>query len=122
MAWRRADDTLVLLLAAGRSVKEAADGADVGERTAYRRLADPSFRCRVSEARGEMVTRAIGKLADASTAAVDTLQALLAADAENVRLGAAKAILELGAKLREAVELGERLAALEGRVTARENP
>ena len=34
---------------------------------------------------------------------------------ETVRLSAARAVLELGTKLRESVELEERIAALEGR-------
>jgi hypothetical protein len=38
------------------------------------------------------------------------------ATSEAVRLGAARAIIELGCKLREAVELTERLAALEARL------
>jgi hypothetical protein len=39
--------------------------------------------------------------------------ALLTAQSESVRLGAARSILELGSKLRDNVEFGERLAALE---------
>jgi hypothetical protein len=65
-----------------------------------------------------MVARALGKLADASTEAVDTLRSLLHAEAESVKLGAARAILELGNKLRDAVEVEERLARLEERKAA----
>jgi hypothetical protein len=39
--------------------------------------------------------------------------ALLRAKSRSVRLGAARAILELGTKLRESVELEQRIAALE---------
>ena len=43
---------------------EAARAAKIGERTATRRLTDPSFRRRLVELRADMVNRALGKLAD----------------------------------------------------------
>ena len=67
----------------------------------------------LSDLRGQVLDRAVGKLSEASTAAADTLRALLDADSETVRLGAGRSILELGARLREALELEARLAALE---------
>ena len=62
-----------------------------------------------------MVEAAVGQLADASTAATATLRKLLAAEAETVRRGAARSILELGTKLRESVEFEERVRALEAK-------
>jgi hypothetical protein len=59
------------------------------------------------------------------TAAAATLRKLLKAEAETVRLGAARALLELGTKLRESAELEERLRALEekaARVDGKGNP
>ena len=76
-------------------------------------MADPAFRRRVVELRADMVARSLGRLADGMADAADTLRALLRAEGESVRLGAARALLELGTKLRESVELEERLAALE---------
>ena len=113
-------DALALALAAGRTVRDACRKAGASERTAYRRLADPGFRCRVAELRAEMVGRALGCMADGMAAAAKTLRKLLKADADTVKLGAARSILELGNKLREAVELEQRLAALEARANARE--
>jgi hypothetical protein len=56
----------------------------------------------------------VGKLADNMAESADVLRQLLAAGVkETVRLGAARANLELGVKLHESVELEERLAALE---------
>ena len=109
---RKGDSTLIAALAGGATLRDAAAVAGVSESTVHRRLDDPDFRCRVTDARGEMLSRAVGQLADASTEAVATLRALLNAEAETVRLNSAKAILELGAKLREA-ELERRIAALE---------
>lgn len=114
---KKGDAALLLALASGQTVRDAAQAAGIGERTATRRVADPFFRRRVAELRAEMIGRALGQLADGMTEAAGTLRKLLAADGESVRLGAARSILELGNKLREAVELEERLATLEQRMT-----
>jgi hypothetical protein len=76
-------------------------------------MADPAFRRRVAELRADMVQRSLGRMADGMSDAADKLRDLLAAESESVRLGAARALLELGVKLRESVELEERLANLE---------
>jgi hypothetical protein len=110
---KKGDDALLLALAGGQTVRDAARAAGVGERTAGRRLAEPGFRRRVAELRAEMVQRALGKLTDALTEAADTLRQLLKAQAESVRLGAARSLLELTVKVRESVELEARLQALE---------
>lgn len=103
----------MLALASGQTLRDAANAAGIGERTATRRLADPAFRRRVDELRGEMVRRALGKMADGMADAADRLRQLLAARSEAVQLGACRALLELGVKLRENVELEQRLTDLE---------
>lgn len=113
---KKADEVLSLALARGDTVAAASEAASIGERTAYRRLADPEFRRHVVELRAGMVERALGKLADAATEAVDTLRTLLSSGTDSTRLGAARSILELGTKLRESVELEQRLAMLETRL------
>ena len=110
-----ADAALVAALAGGATVGQAATVAGVGERTAYRRLAEPDFRRDMTYARDELLTQTVGRLAEAGTEAVATLRGLLGAESESVRLGACRAILELGAKLRESEELAERLAVVEAR-------
>lgn len=107
------DSALVVALAGGATVRAAARRAHVAERTVYRRLDEVDFRRQVQSARAEMVAQAVGKLADAATQAVNTLSALLDGDSESVRLGAARAILEIGTKLRDATEFETRLVALE---------
>ena len=107
-------EALALALAAGQTLRDAAAAAGVTEMTAYRRWREPAFRQRVSELRAEMIGRAVGKLADNMSESADVLRQLLAEDVKaTVRLGAARANLELGVKLHEATELEERLAALE---------
>lgn len=107
------DDPFALAVASGTSVREAARSSGLSERTGYRRLQDPTFRRRVSEIRALFLGEAVGRLSEAANEAVSTLKALLAARSEPVRLSAARAILELGPKLREQAELEERIAALE---------
>jgi AcrR family transcriptional regulator len=113
---RPADDDgpLILALVAGMSVSKAAERAGVGERTVYRRLADADFRQAVSEARGRLFDAALGKLANIATKAAGTLERLMDSDKPSVALGAAKAALELGPRLRELTELEDRLSRLEG--------
>jgi len=107
------EDSLALGLAAGLTVEDAAERAGVSRRTAFRRLTEPGFRNRVSELRSQMVGRALGRMADGMSDAADKLRQLLNAESESVCLGAARALLELGAKLRDSVELEQRILTLE---------
>jgi hypothetical protein len=114
---RNADQRLLLALACGATVEAAARQAGVSESTAYRRLAEPDFRRRLQALRADMVQRAAGLLTAAAVEAVKTLLELQKASAPYaVRLGAARAVLEIGTKLREAADLEERLAALEAQL------
>jgi hypothetical protein len=108
------DELLAALLATGTTVANAAESARMSDRTAFRRLSDSGFRRRVSTIRGQMVDAVVGRLVGASTKAVETLS-LLGAESESVRLSAAKAIVELSCRLREAGELEERVLTLEQR-------
>ena len=109
-------DTLALALAKGKSVMRAATEAGVSKRSAFRQLTDSAFRQRVAELRAGMVNRAMGIMATGMSHAAVTLRKLLKAENESVRLGACRAMLELGSKLRDSVELEERFAELESRV------
>lgn len=110
---QNADEFLAAALATGQTLRAAAVTAGIAERTAARRWADPAFRRRVAGLRGDLVQAAVGRLADGMSAAAEVLRQLLAAQSENVRLGAARSLLELGVNLRESVELEDRFAALE---------
>jgi hypothetical protein len=111
---RNADDQLLMALACGVTVENAARQAGISPATAYRRLADPAFRQRLQTLRGDMVSRTAGTLTAAATEAVRTLLELLKSTASAaVRLGAARVVLEMGMKVREVADLEERLAALE---------
>ena len=118
---KKAEDALLLALAVGASVEQAARQCGLCVRTVYRRLAEPEFRQRLQKLRGDMVSRTAGTLTAAASEAVRTLLELLKSTATApVRLGAARAVLEIGMKVREASEFEERLAALEEKAAARE--
>lgn len=116
---KKNDDALVLALACGATVEAAARQCDVSERTVYKRLKEPEFQARVKQVRSDMVRRSAGLLSAASGEAVRTLLALMKdAAPPPVRLGAAKAVLELGMKIRELAELEAEVRALEEKVNA----
>jgi hypothetical protein len=108
------DEPLALAIACGSTLEAAAAKLNVSTSTVQRRLKDPQFQQRLREVRAEMVTRATSMLTAAALEAVKTLLSLQAKESPpTVRLGAARAVLELGARLRESLELSERVAALE---------
>src|SRR5262249_49092661 len=64
---------LLQALACGGSIEHAARKAGLGERTAYRRLADPKFQAQLTQVKAEMVQRAAAMLTAASMGSVKTL-------------------------------------------------
>ena len=96
---KRDDELLVLAIATGSSVCNAAELTGFGERTVRRRLDEPEFVARIDAVRLEIRDRTVGKLTHAMTDAVDTLQELLSADTDSIRLGAARSILDSCTKL-----------------------
>jgi hypothetical protein len=115
---REIDSAIVLALAAGGSAADAARHAGCCEKTVTRRLEDTSFRERVRAMRAEMLTCAVGRLAALGAKAADKLNDLLDSDRANVRLGAARTILEYMLKGREMLEVEERLQAVEAALKA----
>jgi hypothetical protein len=97
---KKNEDRLLIALACGATVDTAA-----------------KFQTRLQAIRAEMVQRAAGMLTAAASGAVRTLLSLQKESvAAAVRLGAARAILEIGIKLREMVDLETQLTALEARL------
>jgi len=112
---RDCDEILAAALAAGATTRQAARTANVSPRTVARRMADAEFRREVARLRAEMVDRTVGRTAAAGSAAVGTLVRLLGAEADSVRVAAARVLLDAGLKYREHVELADRLAELEAK-------
>ncbi len=92
---RRGDDVLIAGLLAGQTVQKAAEGADVSERTAFRRLADEGFRRKCEAAGIAIREHAVAMVNAASTRAANTLLDLMENGPPSIRLGAAKAILQM---------------------------
>ena len=111
-----ADPQLLLALACGASAESAAGKAGVSESTVRRRLRDPGFRRKLDKLRASMHVRIADQLTASGTEAVRTLvQLLQSSNPANVRLGAARSVVELGAKMRETADLATRLHELEQR-------
>lgn len=109
----KGEPAAMLALAGGASYADAARAAGITVRTVARRMDDDRYRRCVTAARSEMIERASGQLAEGTTKAVQTLSRLLEGESEQVRLGAARAILDLAGRYRELVEISERVARLE---------
>jgi hypothetical protein len=108
--------SLILALASGKSVRDAAQASGVSQRTIYRRLDDPAFSSQVQSVRGDMIQQALGRMADGMAEAADVLRGLLKAKGESIRLSAARSLLDLGVKMRTAVDTEARLQALESQL------
>jgi hypothetical protein len=116
---RNADDQLLLALACGATLEGASRQAGVSLRTANRRAADAEFKRRLNGLRWEMVQRALGMLTAAMGESAKTLVVLQKETVpSSSRLGAARAVFEIGMKLREQHDLEQRLVALEERLDA----
>lgn len=112
---RDVDELLISALASGKTRLDAATLAGVSDRTAYRRLTDTAFRQRVTQARAEVAGQIAGRLVTVGVSAVEYLVDLAEnARSEAVRLGAARAALELALRWRQADDLERRIARLEG--------
>jgi transposase-like protein len=117
---KKGREAAILALASGETVSGAAQKAGVNERTIHRWRSEDAFRREVNQARAEMFSRALGCAAEGVVSGALVLRQLcLKAKSETVKLGAARSLIELGTKLRESVELEERLQALEERIESK---
>jgi hypothetical protein len=92
-------------------------------RTVYRRLDDPAFRQQLQDFRCTMVERSSAMLTAASMEAVKTLLSLMDRNIPHAtRLGASRAVIELGMKLRDLLDVEQRLATLEKAMTITNQP
>lgn len=107
------DDAMILALASGLSWRAAAKQAGTSHSTIARRMATPEFRQKVIERRSALMDQAAGLLTGAMSRAVKTLRKLLASGDDQVKLGAARAILASAINVKSLVEFEQRLAALE---------
>jgi len=113
---KRVETILVEALAKGATVAQAGVQGGVSERTVYRYLQKPEFQARIQALQDETLERA---MALASAACLDSARSLVTLQEEahppSVRRAAARDTLEMGLRLRDDVEMENRLLALEGR-------
>jgi hypothetical protein len=106
---------LLLNLLSAPTISLAAKEAGIGERTAFRFLADPIFQRHYQKAKRQQVGQAISRLQQVSGEAVSTLTTI-AADPKalaSTRVSAARTILEMTFKATEMESLEDRLNELE---------
>ena len=118
---QKGHNDFIIAIASGLPIKEAAKAAAISERTAHRRLDDPQVKSSVREARCAMLQDAVSRLASGATAAAETLLELTKAKSEQVQLAAARSILELSHRLKEATEFESRLVDLERKLDEAEH-
>jgi hypothetical protein len=107
------DSKLALALSAGATIAEAAAENGLSSRTVNRKLATPEFRRQVAELRGELMSRALDHMTDNMTRAADVLAGLLDSENPAFRLRAARSLLTLGLRLRDSIDLNDRIRDLE---------
>lgn len=103
----------VLALVEHGSVSRAADTCNLSRQSLYRWLREPEFERALREASSEQVIEASRRLTSLTMRAVDRLEKLLDSERELTQLKAVESILTHGARLRELVELEERITNLE---------
>lgn len=112
---------LVERIARGDTTKDAAVAAGYSARHVGRLLMKPRVQDRVKMRRLEILDEATSMLLDADRLAVETLKELMGQTSPPaVRLGAAKATIDLSIKLRENLDLALRVEVLERELRAKE--
>ncbi len=113
---------LVAALTRTASVRAAAETASVGERTAWRYLADPAVRSEVAKRTDAAMSQATAGLAEDMIAARVVLREIITNTEHPVtpRVSAARAILEAGLRMLELANQSDRMARIEERLAALE--
>ncbi|MDB5306963.1 MAG: hypothetical protein JWO38_1165, partial [Gemmataceae bacterium] len=108
-----ADEVLIRHLAYGDIIPDAARIAHVSERTVFRRLANPTFRDRLSATQAAALSPAYGMLTTGLNDACYKLTQLVRHPNPHVGFKAAKAVVVLTLTMRDQVELEDRVTGLE---------
>jgi len=105
----------ILALVEHGAVSRAADVVGVTRQTLYRWMREPLFRAELQAATGSQVAEASRRLDGLLMRAVDELERLLDSESEHQRRLAVDSILSHAARLRELVDIEERITVLEQR-------
>lgn len=112
------DDRKKMALAAlitNPTIRDAAAAAGIDESTLRRYMKDGSFKIAYNRALSELLQDATRQAHNALCAALEVLKGICLSTEENaqVRVSAARSLLDYALKLREATTVEERLSALE---------
>ena len=118
-ATERKQDRAIVALLTEPTVEAAARAADIAPATIWRWTQQVDFRARLRDARRAVVEGAIGRLQQAATEAVTTLQRNLTCGTPVVEVRAATAILDQAIRAVELFDVVERVEQLESRLAAR---
>lgn len=100
-------------LISSRTIEEGCRKAGISTQTFYKWLKNPVFDEELKRQQGQVSDKALEKLKENMTRAVDVLVALLDCEHQSIRRGAANDILNYGFKARELGEIEERLSSIE---------
>ena len=108
----------VAAMLAARTIGEAAQTAGVTERTGKRYLKTSAVKLALANALDSAMTQATSRAVAAMSEALETLEAIHRDEETpaSTRVSAARAILDAGPKLREAMDLAQRVAEMEERM------
>ena len=109
------EDKLLQALLTNPTRRAAAQAAGMSERQAYNISQKPEFQARYRSAQDDLLRRTSNNLRRQMDKAVNTIAAVMGSSKSRTqdRLAASKMILEFGLRFVEAVDIVERIAALE---------
>lgn len=102
------------------SIRAAAVRSKIAERTLYRWLTEPVFRATYRTLSRRLLEDSIGRLRATAGEAVETLQRMLKAESDTVKVSAARAILDTAVKV-DVDDLAARIETLEAMLLPRGN-
>lgn len=115
----RRHEAVIVALLTNPTIKDAAVEANVSESTVWRLMQRDDFQQRYKDAQAVALNGALGSLQGVATLAVDALRDSLSSVIPQVKVQAAKVILDFTLKTREQFGLEERIKELERRLRDR---
>jgi DNA-binding MurR/RpiR family transcriptional regulator len=100
------------------TIAEAAQDCGISEPTLWRWLREPKFKAEYSRLRNRLIESALDRLSRICNAAIETLEHTLTDESApaTAKVAAASKILHLTLKLRETVEIEDRLRSIEEQI------
>lgn len=109
----RTQKRVIAALLVEKTIAQAAQTAQVGEKTVYRYLANPTFRASLAQAENTTIDEAGRRLLSGQEQALNTLEEVIREGKDSDRRLAAQAWLDLSLRWREMKTFDQRLGELE---------